>query len=377
MSTRHKWYRKVFVKVFFIIGGILVFLFCLYFGYNFFLSRLSHEINLKKVLPFNDVADLDKKHPGYNFLADIHSGNFSLRASENALTFVSMYLTSGGDIYSVYDFINLYPELAFLKAAEKMHPDVFEKIKSRRVPYTYSDEGLIAFLTYLEALESYGYKDITITGALVYQYSKKAFYMEMILKDKLKGESLDYPEYTQNEINESIKKAIYFTEKASNSVADILKEEVVYKNIATRQAFNSLLQFAYGLRYLEALNTKIDIKNEANDIFSFAKKYTNKGKVPETYLAVYFLDAASLLLLDDFSLNKQITEDLKIFFTSEKKFKNIEPVVTILNSRYKKTATRYLHLDMYGYKNVVRLSKVVPEFKDWLIINGWKEGDFK
>jgi hypothetical protein len=44
---------------------------------------------------------------------------------------------------------------------------------------------------------------------------------------------------------------------------------------------------------------------------------------------------------------------------------------------YPGTEVPDLHLDIYGKRNVVSLARIVPEFRDWLIKNGWQETDFE
>jgi hypothetical protein len=51
----------------------------------------------------------------------------------------------------------------------------------------------------------------------------------------------------------------------------------------------------------------------------------------------------------------------------------------ILDSRLEKQPKNVgdTNMDIYGKRNIVHLSKIVPEFKKWLMNNGWVESDFK
>src|ERR1035437_1594616 len=271
--------------------------------------------------------------PGGIFIADVTSGSHTLEATAHAYTFISQYVTNGGNIYEVYDFIESHPELSFLKKAQTIYPTVFNNVQQRQLPYTYSDNGLYAYLAYLEILEQQGYGGITVTGELAYQYSKFAYYMELILADKRKGQSLNYPNYTKAEIDKVTAKATVFAQKADSEAVGILTNTTDYRDIASVPAFKGLVQYASAIRFLQTLDVTFSPNDSAKDIFTFATTYARKGGLSDMYLPVYLSNATSLLILSNPNKN-DLRNALVPFFSITAESAKVGFVKQILNSKY-------------------------------------------
>jgi hypothetical protein len=325
--------------------------------------------------PDGTVQKIDAT-PGDVFIADVTSGNHTLQATAHAYTFVSQYVRNGGNIYEVYDFIESHPELSFLKKAQAVYPTVFDHVQQKQLPHTYSDNGLYAYLAYLEILEQQGYGGITVTGELAYQYSKFAYYMKMILADKHKGQSLTYPNYSQTEIADAISKATVFAQKADSEAVGILTNTTDYPDIASVPAFKGLVQYASAIRFLQALDVTFSPYDSSKDIFTFATTYARKGGLPDMYLPVYLSHATSLLVLPNPDQN-ELRNALVPFFSITAESAKVGLVKQILNSKYTPSISRFSDLNMLSYATIRTLGTKVPEFKAWLLKNGWGEIDFQ
>lgn len=310
-----------------------------------------------------------------NLVSERKEGDFSLQATAHAYDFVSQYIVNGGNIYDVYDVIRTTPELSFLNKAEEIYPDIFSQLKSRQLPYSYSDKGMYIYLAYLETLEKNGYKGITITGPLAFNYAKMAYYERFIKEEKTKGNLQNYPDYSNEEIQKNLFKAQFFLSQGDPLIKKILKEGETSQDILSTDAIFGLVQYATALRYVESFTLE---KNDsrADNIFSFISSYIRKGGVPEMYLPVALYDATSLLLSDSLDRSK-LKEVMVPYFTLSATSTNIGIVQNILSAKRKIRVSEFRKLDTTSFENIKALGRFVPEFKLWLLENGWEENDFK
>jgi hypothetical protein len=315
---------------------------------------------------------------GELFVLDVRNSVNTLKTKANGYDFISSYVNNGGNIYEVYDFIDSHSELSFLKEAESIYPEVFKQITRRRLPFTYSDRGMYAYLAYLETLERHGYGGITTLGPLSHQYIKMAYYMKMIIEDKSNGRSLNYPDYKQEDIKSNMEKAARFALLGEGEVRNILREEFLSGNVASVPALVGLVQYAVALRYFGIMDRDVIVSSDqtSRDIFSFAREYAKRGGFPEIYLPVHLSDAVSLLLLPE-KKREEMKTALLPFLATEKAHEKSGFIRKVLDARFDIPVSRFRDLDIYSNQNIKNLGLEVPEFRAWLLSNGWTESDFK
>lgn len=319
------------------------------------------------------TQEVPPETPGDIFLADVQKGAKDIRAIGHAYDFVAQYINNGGNIYVISDFIEQHDKLAFLSEARHIYPNVFDLIKKRRLPFTYSDDGFLAYLAYLEILEQNGYDDITIQGELALQYAKNAYYMQMIQNDKTEGRSLNYPDYSEEQIGTMLAKAKIYAQKADNITARILADPITH--ITSRQSLHGLVQYATSLRFLEKQRTTFLLKHDPETVFAFAFNYAKMGRLPDSYLLIAYTDAASQLLTSNPDPEK-MRESLQPLLETGKTVRSVPFVKKILASRYETSPYRMRDLLLTGPTIVKELARRVPDFRTWLMENGWTERDF-
>lgn len=336
-----------------------------------------------------------------SFVEDLQNGVNDKFTKSDAYFITHRYFDNGGNIYEIYDYVESHPDLAFLKDAEKIYPGAFEQIKNRSIPLTYSALGMHVLLAYLETLDKNGYADIAALGTTANQYAKLAYFLQVGPKKSQLLKDTNVISLVKTETERSI----LFTKKTK----DILVKLLAVNNLTANDFQNptklltevkevkgldtlphnflvGLNQYASALRYLEA--TGFDIKTigsplSAQDIFAFngvfAKKY-----VPELEVFTSLLNASTLSLVspDDVSGIRSALQPVLDF--KVKKKQNLGMVSKILSARLEEViytpGTRvrvFYNLDLYGLKNIGTLGNTVPEFKAWLIANGWQESDFQ
>lgn len=323
---------------------------------------------------------------------DVQNGVNDKFTKSDAYFIVHRYFDNGGNIYEIYDYVNSHPEMAFLKEAEKIYPDIFANIKSKTVPAHASITAIHALLAYLEVLDNHGYADIAALGTLANQYARTAYFVSV----SSKGNQTP-AEMASSMVGIEGKKSILFAIKARESFAGLIRDySVASGSIIDTNNLNQLLtskdnlkkidivphnllvglnQFASSLRYLKAAGFDPELvhsKVSANDIFAFntvfAKKY-----VPELEIFTSLLDATTLYLVspDDVAALKVALQPIINLGVFKKKQTDI--VGKILGA----SKGSLVDIDMYGKRNIATLGNTVPEFKKWLLSNGWVESDFQ
>ena len=146
------------------------------------------------------------------FVDDIRNGINDEYTKKSAYLVFQRYIVSG-NIYELYDYVSSHTEFDFLEEAENLYPESFEKVRKRRLPFHHTDDGMYVYLAYLEILEKHGYGNEDILSSLAYRYAQMAYYKKMINKDKERGESLEYPDYTMDMMENDIRKSVFFCEQ--------------------------------------------------------------------------------------------------------------------------------------------------------------------
>lgn len=292
----------------------------------------------------------------------------------DAYFFTHRYIDNGGNIYELYDYIEQTPELSFLKEAAGIYPEVFKLIQDRRAPFTYSDQGIYAYLAYLEVFEKHGYASAAMLSTAANQYAKLAYYKKGIREEKSRGLLPTYPEYGSAEMISDLKKGQVLYRKAEEAVRVLMSIEET-DDASVLDIVYAGEQLGSASRYFSAYGNPVRSETSAAQAFEFASK-TAIQRVPELYLYVSLSNASTALLVDettDFELRNAVYPFLGI---RDEKMKQGGIVEKVILSRTEPAAARFRDLDLYSRKNITELGRRVPEFKTWLISNGWKEQDF-
>ncbi|MBI2409724.1 hypothetical protein HYV30_01640 [Candidatus Kaiserbacteria bacterium] len=310
------------------------------------------------------------------FLEDIRSG-VNDQITKSSIYFIThRFFDNGGNIYEIYDYINSHPELAFLKEAETIYPITFGQITEKVVPTTFTDRGFYAYLAYLEVLDKYGYADIATLGTLANQYAKFALFTTTLAKEMAPEEGSRHTRYAKP----NTERAIRFLDKAKQTVADILDGKITSQEIPERDILVGLNQFGSALRYLEALEVDFASPKPANEIFEFAVEFSHRY-VPELIFFTSLLNASTLAWLDSSSPDQIRTALFPILEFDTKKTGLLDTSIVhyIIDARFEPEPVRLrdTNQDLYSKRNILRLAGKVPEFKNWLVYNGWTEDDFK
>lgn len=328
------------------------------------------------------------------FLYDITHGINDKYTKSDAYFIINRYLNNEGDIYELYDYIHSHKELAFLNEAEDIYPEIFSKIKEKALPVTFTNDGLYATLAYYEVLDKHGYANIAALGTLSNQYAKLAYFEK-------KKKELATNLYSNSVIEKNASKAIYFAKKADSNLASFIFEnniqqkdladttklldisnQIFLKNVTGHDLLIGLTQYAASLRYLEAYGTIIPSTIDVNTMFSVATDFS-KHFIPEYLLGISILNASTLNVVNG-SSTKDISVALKpIIDTGLSVNKNQGVIEKILKARLEEekyftgTTIKNINFDRYGKANIISLAKKAPDFKSWLLLNGWVESDFE
>lgn len=290
------------------------------------------------------------------------------------------YMDNGGNIYEITDYIDRYPELSFLKEAKEIFPGEYQAVQERRVPFTYSDQAISVFLAYLEILEKHGYANLATISTAAGQYAKLAYYKTSIREEKSFGHLPQYPDYSSAEVGFDIAKAQYFLDKADPLVTEVTqKDSGVLKEWQPLDTVFGLEQFGSALRYLAAVQRQKWSMNEyvrADTAYNLAVGHSYKN-APELYLLMTLSNATTLLLSGSPNAFQLRNAVYPFFDIRDPRQKESGIVEKIIRSRIERPVSEFQNLSPTSRKNIVRLGETVPEFKSWLLSNGWKEEDFQ
>jgi hypothetical protein len=392
-STENKFTNKKLT----IIALIIIFLFALVY---FYLQRGERSVSKNNIITSYGTKDgkerakrnfdayylsLRQNNPmelQNGFLEDIKNGVNDEYTKSSIYFITHRFFDNGGDIYEVYDYVNSHPELAFLKEAESIYPRIFAEISKKKKNFTYHTH-LYAYCAYVETLIKYGYGDVASNATVANQYAKLAFFSKMIMSLDANVSSKE-KEFRNEWLVKNTDKSLKYITLTEPDIKKILNGEMTEKDIPARDILVGMNQYAASLRYLEAIGVKAPTTISSREVFTFSYDYSFKH-VKELVFFTAFLNASTLALISSSTPNEIKTALYPILDFDTKK-------VTSTNANYnlgilgkiidaksiakpkKLTADNF---DIYSKWNIVMLAKKVPEFKKWLINNGWEESDFK
>jgi hypothetical protein len=302
------------------------------------------------------------------FESDVRNGINDQYTRSAAYWILHRYFDNGGNVYEIYDYIQSHPSLSFLNEAETIHPQYFQWLKAGITPKTYATRAKYIVLAYLEVLDKHGYGNAASYGMLAHQYAFEAFYSKTFPSDFPDG--FNHAEHRKL----ALEKSRYYTEKMRNEVADILDGKITTADMPARDLLLAVAQYGASLRYLERQGITIETPKTSKEAFAFATAFA-KEKVPELYHFTSYLNASTLLLLPLTTTKEELRVALYPFYTfhlPKERRREGNIIDRIINSR----TQEYDSIDMYGKANAIALAAHVPEFRDWLIANGWEKSDF-
>jgi hypothetical protein len=271
--------------------------------------------------------------------------------------------------YEIYDYIQSHPSLSFLNEAETIHPQYFQWLKAGIPPKTYALRALYVLLSFIEIMHAHGFANIAIHGTLANQYAYSAYYSWKVPSDF--GKKFDHFTHQKN----AREKSSRYLKEAGVFVPDILAGRLSSLDIPARDILVGLNQYASACRYLRAMGIAAEETADPDSVFDFTMNFS-KSIVAELHHFTGLLNATTLNILPHSQTTAQkLRESLAPFFTFSLPKHNRRPgniIDRVIDSRFAPDGT----VNIYGRTNISRLAAHVPEFRDWLIANGWTEKDF-
>lgn len=311
------------------------------------------------------------------FLNDVRNG-VNDKVTKSAIYFIThRVFDNGGNIYEVYDYIASHPELAFINEEAKLiHPRWFEQLENKQIPPILVDRAIYVYLAYIEVLHKHGYADVAALATAANQYIKTAYFTTTIAKEMPKKEGAARSYWAKRDK----KKGIEFLRLAAPDVVEIMEGRMTEQDITPRDLLVGLNQYAAALRYLEAMQHDVSASPKSSkEIFEFTMEYSYR-KVPALNLFTSLLNASTLAMLDEANPEDIRTALYPILDLDTKgRLLPTSIIHKVIDSRFepKPVDIGSTNMDIYSKRNTLRLAKKVPEFKDWLISNGWVESDFQ
>ncbi len=335
----------------------------LFAGYYLYIRSLSLKAKEYRGSYINSIKGNNPKELQDFLVASLSEGVNDKYTKSAAYFITHRYFDNKGDIYEIYTYAKSDPVISFLNQAEAIYPTIFEKIRNNQLPKTFSEEGMYAFLAYLEVLHNNGFGDVAMLGTAAGQYAKMAY----ISKNWPANEGR-----TTEEARRNIEKSKLFLQGANQQVADILDGKEIVNDIYASDIVVGLNQYAYALRYLEYLGEPVTSTKSAREIFAFSKEFT-KRNAPELAQFSHLADASSLMMVNGAA--EEVRQALS--FIMQVDIATVKPrdysvLDRIIHAREGREA-----VGMYSDVNITALGNKVPEFKEWLKRGGWGEADFE
>ncbi len=360
--------------VFFFLGVLFLF---------FYFNWLRETRESERIIQTNEayLSSVTKNDPSLLqqlFLEDMQNGRNDDYTKSTGYFVTHRFFDNGGDIYEVYDYINSHPELAFLKEAEEIYPEMFKRIREHTLSPNSSGMSTHAYLAYLEILDKYGYAGVANRGTLANGYAKLAWlaWKQPEAFPRIKGVRM---EWYQARIN----KAVLYANKVQPDIMKVLDGTFDATTVPERDILVGLNQYAAALRYFQALKVDFSSPRNASEIFAFSTDYARQY-VPVLAPFTSLLDASTLMLVSPKS-TEGIREALRPIFEHEIVgdelnrgiyYRLVVLAKTYSVARFGNSETINDDFSLYGKINMVDLAHAVPDFKNWLMKYGWVESDF-
>ncbi len=311
-------------------------------------------------------------------LEDIQSGVNNKFTKTHAYFVTHRFYDNGGDIYEIYNYVNSHPELAFLKEAESIYPEYFDLIAKGQLPKTFTDRGNMANMAYAEILDKKGYGDTALLGTIANQYAKIALFSKIYAtKDAARADMFN------NLADQLLVKSQAYALKMRPRVLAVVDGSADTTSYTPHEALVGLNQYASSLRYLTAHNiilTGVDHDKESADIFDYTARLA-RSQFIELINFTSLINASTLVIAgnrDTMAINEALESIINHNTAERKPFKN-GALDRIINARTEVVRPDLIirELDVYSKSNIVGLAVLSPDFREWLMKNGWQEEDFE
>ncbi len=318
---------------------------------------------------------VDKPEQLQSFLIqDLQKGQNDQFTKAAAYFITHRYFDTGGNIYDIYDYVQAHSELAFLKEAESRYPEYFALVKNGTLPKTHTDRGTLVYLAYAEVFAEHGYADTALLSTIANQYARTSYFSKLHAEDT--QDATEKARFLGIE-KQGGDKAIEYIAKAKVEVDKILAGTLTYQDVPALEITVGLNQYASALRYLKAHGLDAGVPDNSEKIFAESTKWANTD-IFASFTAL--LNASTLAITHDYDPAKY-AEILKPIYTWDTT--KVPPIKGGAIDKILKTKNEVVPPEIskhpygeYTRANISVLATLSPEFRAWLIKNGWKESDF-
>jgi hypothetical protein len=280
------------------------------------------------------------------------------------------YFDNGGNIYEIYDFIEATPEVAFLKGAEAIYPDMFATIKSSRVE-NWSYESLMALLAYYEIIDRAGYADLAIWATAANKYAEQAY--------KNRPNPNDAPEFAlerdkyftmvvgkANEFLRPAKAFIINNTMKTGALEDLL---TLPDSVIKDDVLVGLNQYASAVLNLKGAGAQYPTEIDPIALYTFNSTYAERY-VPRLYLFTNYSHAVALVYAGE-ATPETVAAPLSRAVAYMRAQNNQGPgtIKRILDSKINGES------GIFQYDTTQKLAELHPDFRAWLLESGWTESD--
>jgi hypothetical protein len=281
------------------------------------------------------------------------------------------YFDNEGDIYEIYNFIESHPEVAFLKEAEQIYPDIFEKIKTSHVE-GFSYESLMALLAYYDTIDAHEYGGIALWGLAANKYSEQAYKNTPHLTDSMENAQIrkKYFDLMADRATDYTTKVRMYLIDHTSKTGDL--KELLETGMQPDDLLVGLNQYASALLNLKGAGVSVSSDLSPRQIFEFNSQFA-LDYVPRLYAFTNYLYATALVYGKE-ATTETVTPPLERIVTyagANETWRTNGTLNRILNSRTSNES------GLYDKNVTVTLADLNPTFKAWLLKNGWAEADFE
>ncbi len=282
------------------------------------------------------------------------------------------FFDNDGDIYEIYDFINSHAEVAFLREAELLYPDIFEKIKTTRVE-KYSYESHIALLAYYEIIDKYDYASIAVWGIAANKYSEIALRGLPRSNDtpEVAKARQEYANFVADRATDFATKARFFV--INNTMQTGALDELRNTGDTDADLLVGLNQYASALLNLKGFGIEMETEFTPIELFEFNSQLA-RTYVPRLYFFTNYL-YASALVYGNMATPEAVAIPLgRVVEYADANLADGWRVAGSINRAVNSKDSN--ELGLYEYTTTKKLAALDPNFKSWLMRSGWEETDF-
>ena len=307
------------------------------------------------------------------FVEQVKTGKNDDNTKAALMWITHRYFDNGGDIYEIYDYVNAHPEIAFLKEAEKIHPDVFLLMKDKKIK-NYDMYSLVALLSYFEIANKYNYANLGMLGIGANKYAELAYgAYNAANATNVHSEELKYSKIYYEFKN----KSLMFSIEANNYINERTKLTGKINDLETAGLRDDTLlvglnQFASAQYFYKGMDMPFLSTIPPDQIFAFNVDFSRR-KFVRLYLFTNYLWAFSL---ENGKSANMLTVSIPLNNIIEyaRANKNIRPEGSLSRIIHSNTNGE---TGLFSQGTAKSLASEYKPFREWLREVGWREQDFK